>query len=358
MKALGGFIAAPLVFVAVLLMLIVGAGGGKSAASAAACGTASAPGVSAAGDLPAAVGRWSGDQIRMAATLLDAAAKLGVNQQAQTVLIMTAMGESSLSNPDHGDAVDNSTIGVLQQGESYGPRSARLNPAAAATAFLTRLVKVPDWESLEPTLAAHAVQGNADPYHYAPFWTDAQAVVAAVTGKQVSSGCAATGNGEQSAKTLIAARAAGTLTDYNPKMLDELNGMADGTASAQCQIDPRVLQILVLVLNKYGSVGVSDINRPCAGEGLHCEYSAHCTSPSTAVDFNSIGGRTTTGGDPASLELLAYLDTIMPKGSHAGQVQCRPAMTFQNITAFSDPCTHLHVDVRGTTAPLTATPGG
>lgn len=358
MKALGGFIAAPLVFVAVLLMLIVGAGGGKSAASAPACGTASAPGASAAGDLPASVGRWSGDQVRMAATLLDAAAKLGVNQQAQTVLIMTAMGESSLSNPDHGDAVDNSTIGVLQQGESYGPRSARLDPATAATAFLTRLVKVPDWESLEPTLAAHAVQGNADPYHYAPFWTDAQAVVAAVTGKEVSSGCAATGNGEQSAKTLIAARAAGTLTDYNPKMLDELNGMADGTASAQCQIDPRVLQILVLVLNKYGSVGVSDINRPCAGEGLHCEYSAHCTSPSTAVDFNSIGGRTTTGGDPASLDLLAYLDTIMPKGSHAGQVQCRPAMTFQNITAFSDPCTHLHVDVRGTTAPLTTTPGG
>ncbi len=142
----------------------------------------------------------------MAATLLDAAAKLGVNQQAQTVLIMTAMGESSLSNPDHGDAVDNCTTGVLQKGETYGPRSARLDPATAATAFLTRLVKVPDWESLEPTLAAHAVQGNADPYHYAPFWTDAQAVVAAVTGKQVSSGCAATGNGEQSATTLIAAR--------------------------------------------------------------------------------------------------------------------------------------------------------
>ncbi len=95
-KAVAGFFAAPLILVAVLLLLIAGGSAGTSSASAAACGIASAPGASSTGELPASVGRWSGDQLRMAATLLDAAAKLGVNQQAQTVLIMTAMGESSL----------------------------------------------------------------------------------------------------------------------------------------------------------------------------------------------------------------------------------------------------------------------
>ncbi|WP_414173022.1 hypothetical protein [Clavibacter tessellarius] len=232
-----------------------------------------------------------------------------------------------------------------------------MDPATAATAFLTRLMKVPDWESFEPTLAAHAVQGNADPYHYAPFWTDAQAVVAAVTGKKVSSGCTATGNGEQSAKTLIAARAAGTLTDYNPKMLDELNGMADGTASAQCQIDPRVLQILVLVLNKYGSVGVSDINRPCAGRV--CTASTPRTAPRRRRPSTSTASEDARRpGRPGVARAAGVPRHDHAQGSHAGQVQCRPTMTFQNITAFSDPCTHLHVDVRGTTAPLTATSGG
>lgn len=351
MKTLGAFIAAPLVLVVMLLMIAMGGAAGASSASA--CGTGSTVSASVSGDLPQSIGRWSGDQLTMAATLLDAAAKMGVNQQAQTILIMTAMGESSLSNPDHGDAVDNTTIGVLQQGASYGPRSARLDPATAATAFLTRLVEVPHWESLEPTIAAHKVQINADPYHYAPFWTAAQAVVTGLTGKSITSGCVATGNEQESAQTLVAARNAGTLTDYEPEMLDELNGMATGTATKQCQIDPRVLQLVVIVLNKYGSVGVSDLNRPCVGMTLHCGYSAHCTEPSTAVDFNSIGGRTVTGGDPASLELLNFLDTIVPKGSHAGQVECRSPTTYTNITQFNDTCTHQHIDLQGTTAPLT-----
>lgn len=351
MKWLGGIAAG----VAALLLLLVFVGAGAGSSSAAACGTTSGAGKPATATLPASVGRWSGEQITMAATLLNAAAEMQVNQQAQTILIMTAMGESSLSNPDHGDAVDNTTIGVLQQGASYGPREARMDPATAAKAFLSRLVKVPGWEALEPTIAAHKVQINADPFHYAPFWADAQAVVAAVSGTATTSGCtvSASGDAVQLAKTLVAAREAGKLTDYQPEMLDQLNGIANGTATAQCQIDVRVLQVLVIVLNKYGTVAISDLNRPCAGQDLHCAFSAHCDQPSTAVDFNAVGGRPTTGGDPASLEVLALLDSIAPKGTYAGQVECRPAQGFKNLGEFEDPCTHLHIDFHGTKDPLT-----
>lgn len=168
----------------VALLLLLGGCSGlvlAGAAGAADCGT---PGASRTADmtsLPESFGKWNHDQVSMAAVLINAAAAMGVNTQAQTIVVMTAMGESSLGNPDHGDAVDNTTIGVLQQGTSYGPREDRLNPTKAATAFLTRLLGVQGWEQMEPTIAAHTVQINQDPYHYRPFWADAQAIVAALT---------------------------------------------------------------------------------------------------------------------------------------------------------------------------------
>ncbi|CAD6016005.1 hypothetical protein [Agreia sp. COWG] len=350
MKVFGGAVVALLALLA--FVAILGAGGGWASA-AAACGTSSGGAKPAVTTLPASVGAWSGDQLSMAATLMNVAAEMGVNQQAQTILIMTAMGESTLSNPDHGDAVDNSTIGVLQQGDSYGPRSARLDPPTAARAFLTRLLGVENWEGLEPTLAAHKVQINADPYHYAPYWDDAQAVVKALSGAAVTSGCGTVaGDAKELASTLVAARNDGRLTSYEPAMLDELNGIADGTASDNCQIDTRILQVMVIVLNKYGSLSVSDLNRPCVGMDLHCGYSAHCTKPAAAVDFTGVGGVTTIGSDQASIDLVAFLDPILPKGSHAGQVECRPTVSYVNITEFDDPCTHQHIDVAGTKDPL------
>ncbi len=42
--------------------------------------------------------------------------------------------------------------------------------------------KVPDRESLEPTIVAHRTQVNADPYHYERFWDGAVQIVEGLTG--------------------------------------------------------------------------------------------------------------------------------------------------------------------------------
>ena len=97
----------------------------------------------------------------------------GINLEipsGQTVAVMTAMGESSLINVDHGDAAGPDSRGLFQQRDNgaWGTYADRMNPQTAATNFYTALLRVEGWETLPPTIAAHRVQRNADPNHYAP----------------------------------------------------------------------------------------------------------------------------------------------------------------------------------------------
>jgi len=55
-------------------------------------------------------------------------------------------------------------------------------PRTAASNFFRALLQVPGWESMPPTLAAHLVQRNADPYFYATYWNCALQVVGALDG--------------------------------------------------------------------------------------------------------------------------------------------------------------------------------
>ena len=127
--------------------------------------------------------KWKGDQIKNASTIISAGKALGVNQRGQTIAVMTAMGESSLGVVNHGDAAGPDSRGLFQQRPSWGTQTQRMDPKASATLFNRALLRVDGWADLEPTIAAHRVQRNADPNHYARFWDDAVQVVASVTGQ-------------------------------------------------------------------------------------------------------------------------------------------------------------------------------
>ncbi len=116
--------------------------------------------------------------------------------------------------------------------------------------------------------------------------------------------------------------------------------------------------MLILVIEKFGLVGISDLGRPCTGSTLHCPTSAHCHLPDLAVDFISVGQHGLNGSNPATVALLQYLDQILPAGSWAGQSGCRTiagdAVNLAHIAQFPDTCTHQHIDLHGaSTAPLT-----
>ncbi|MBG6240207.1 hypothetical protein IWX78_003202 [Mycetocola sp. CAN_C7] len=182
-------VAIPLLVIGSLFGIVIffASAGAANATCNGAAGTADpgkVPGVSVAG--------YSGDQLRNAALIINAAAPLGLDARAQTIGVMTAMGESSLTVVDYGDTAGPDSRGLFQQraNGAWGSYTDRMDPTISSTNFFTALKAVDGWEALEPTIAAHYVQGNADPYHYEKFWTPATTVVAALTGADPTGGAA------------------------------------------------------------------------------------------------------------------------------------------------------------------------
>lgn len=189
MRKLFAVVAALAVVVAggVALVLFVGAGL-SSRPQAAWCQPGGAS-IVVAGVPTGEVAGYSGEQLQNAATIVQVGADRGFDPWGQAVAVMTAMGESSLRNVPFGDdlrGVSNpdgtptSSVGLFQQQEWWGSLEERMDPVRSAGLFFGALGKVEGWRELEPTLAANRVQRNADPYHYAPYWPAAVAVVAAL----------------------------------------------------------------------------------------------------------------------------------------------------------------------------------
>ncbi|MBO0727922.1 MAG: peptidoglycan DD-metalloendopeptidase family protein [Acidimicrobiaceae bacterium] len=108
----------------------------------------------------------------------------GLPVRGQAIAIMTALGESGLRVLDHGDTAGPDSRGLFQQRSSWGSLADRMDPTVSATLFYNALIQVPGWQTIQPTLAAHAVQRNADPHYYTQFWDQAASIVAALGGNQ------------------------------------------------------------------------------------------------------------------------------------------------------------------------------
>jgi Peptidase family M23 len=148
-----------------------------------------------AAELPPQLGSWSQEQLTNAATIVTVGQQRGIPLRGQTIAVMTAMGESSLINVGYGDDRNGVTnpngqltcsLGLFQQQWclGWGTKEEVMNPVHASGSFYDGLLKVDGWAAMEPTLAAHAVQRNADPWHYAKWWNAAVDVVAAIAGEK------------------------------------------------------------------------------------------------------------------------------------------------------------------------------
>ncbi|KQO65147.1 hypothetical protein [Curtobacterium sp. Leaf261] len=187
----GAGVVAAVVGVVVLVVLAVNSlhGLGSSAATPAAV-TCPAAASKTVGGIVVPAGPVAGycqDRLVNAAYVIEAARAQGIGPHTQAVGVMTAIGESGLVNLDHGDTVGPDSRGLFQQRDNgaWGTYEQRMDPYTAATMFFTKLVKTPGWKTMTPTEAAHSVQVNADPDHYAKFWTQATEVVEGLTGADV-----------------------------------------------------------------------------------------------------------------------------------------------------------------------------
>ncbi|MFT4281510.1 hypothetical protein [Microbacterium sp.] len=193
-------------------------------------------------------------------------------------------------NPD-GSIAD--SIGLFQQQSSGGTVEERMDPTTSATLFFERLAAVQGWETLEPSVAINRVQINSDPFHHVK-WRPAAIAITTYLGSLSAGGftpadCSVSGDGEALAQELTAALDEGTLTIQEQRYEKQIRDMAAGTAAEGCRIDLPVLQLIALALQRFESVGLSSLNRRCAGSDLGTN--AHwINGGGNAVDFISLGG--------------------------------------------------------------------
>jgi hypothetical protein len=122
------------------------------------------------------------DQAANATTIAAVGKHLGMPDHAVTVALATALQESKLYNLSYGDL---DSLGLFQQrpSQGWGTKDQIMSPRYAATAFYTHLAKVDNWQTLDVTVAAQAVQRSAGPDAYARWEAEARVLAQALTGE-------------------------------------------------------------------------------------------------------------------------------------------------------------------------------
>jgi hypothetical protein len=298
------------------------------------------------------------DELTNAAAIMNVATRAGLDARAQTVGLVAAIAESHLRNLDHAaDGGAATSLGVFQLPELWGADAVRLDPAQSAELFYGALAKIPEWTSKSPTVAAQLTMGPTELDSFSAALEPALRILDALNAG-VSSACVIGGDGQSLAADLVTHIDDGTLTSISPAPLAQIRGVADGTATPDCGIDVRVLQMITLAIRTFHQVGVSSINRLCTGQllGAGSASSHNIDGGGHAVDFYSLGGRALTGADGQSLRLISLLDPAVPSNARIGQSGCRADadvhLALEHFTEFADTCDHLHVDVAFTRDPL------
>lgn len=155
---------------------------------------------------------------------------------------------------------------------------------------------------------------------------------------------------QELAQTLMHAKGAGRFDSISTGVISEIIApVARGeTPAPGCALDLRVFQLLVLVLEAYGTLTISDLARSCPGVAQNppCPtsyISPHCSTPVRGIDFVRVGEVTLRGG-AESIPFLRLLDVIVPTGTLAGQLQCGSRATLNFITLrIDDTCNHIHL---------------
>jgi hypothetical protein len=112
-----------------------------------------------------------------AADIAGVAVREHLPREALTIAYATALQEAKLENPSYGDL---DSVGIFQQrpSEGWGRADQLEDPAFAAGAFFSALVKVPGYTRLPVYEAAQDVQRSADGYAYQQ-WAQTGATLAA-----------------------------------------------------------------------------------------------------------------------------------------------------------------------------------
>ncbi len=160
------------------------------------------------------------------------------------------------------------------------------------------------------------------------------------TGCEDAAQCQVSGDAQELASQIMAYSATGKVAWLDVRFRQQVQAYANGGAvSPECTLDPRVLQVILLAVQREGSVGISSLNRRCTGQTPGAGRASYHWK-GKAVDFYSLGGRVIhTSSEPQVLDLIQFLGPIVPKGSGVGQIQCRRPSPSGTSTSSATPAT-------------------
>jgi cell wall-associated NlpC family hydrolase len=132
-----------------------------------------------------------------------------LQDRALLIAIMTAMQESTLQVLDHGDR---DSVGLYQQrpSQGWGTKAECMDIVHSTKAFISHLLKVPNWNTIDPGMAAQSVQRSAFPDAYNTWLNMATKIVSvarSIYQKQLTSG----GNNTVASGGLAAGQPSGTM---------------------------------------------------------------------------------------------------------------------------------------------------
>lgn len=144
--------------------------------------------ITAPPDSPGLPATWSltPEQADSAATIVGVGRRLGVPDRAVTIALATAIQESTLANLRGGDR---DSLGLFQQrpSQGWGSEEEILDPVYASTAFYEALLQVPNWPTMDITVAAQTVQRSGFPEAYADHEPEARLMAVSLLGQAPAS---------------------------------------------------------------------------------------------------------------------------------------------------------------------------
>ncbi len=206
----------------------------------------------------------TGEQAENATLITAIGVQRGLPARAASIALATAYQESKIENIDYGDR---DSVGLFQQrpSQGWGTKEQLLDPVYATNAFYDALVKIDDYESMEITEAAQAVQRSAYPDAYADHEADARALASALSGNSPAAfWCDLEGGAPSSDEDLtdsgLTARAEAVRLDLLARFGDvELGGFAsDGVSTGHMEgsahYEGRAIDAFVRPVNQSNNV--------------------------------------------------------------------------------------------------------
>lgn len=146
-------------------------------------------------NLPTSVAGFTGQQLVNAAHIIRAGQRMKLPKRAAQIALMAAIGESSLRSLPYGSSAKPSARGIFQLPDTapWPEYSDRMDVPNAARAFYDELLKVTNYTTIEPSVAAHLTLNSPSQYEYRPYWSAAVKIVDAIIATTTNSGGVATG---------------------------------------------------------------------------------------------------------------------------------------------------------------------